>query len=490
MRRSLILMLLTALWLLAASPPAAQATASAFPGCPPSSPSAGINDNGCTQHAQGPIFGDVYTVIWGDTVFSISRRFNVDQYYLVSYNQISMLLAGQNIRIPTSGPGPGPVPQPCPSPFLTISDPPSGRTVGTTFAVSGSGCGLFEGNVVIRALDSRGVQVGQVVTTLSGTNVGIGGQGTYNVTMTVPGAQGPTLTLVASSNNMDYSRVTVNFNGGMPGQCASSALSIFEPGEGANVLASFTVSGDAAFNCTVTITARDGGGRQLGTASAGTFQGTQWSTTLALQGGIAPWSDIFIEARTNGGGVAQRRVRFDGGSQPSLTITAPGQNEPLQPTFWVRGVAAGLGNTTLTVQAISNNGGLLLEQPVQSDFQGAFGIQLTVNQNTPGRIEVRSQATGAFASVPVVFNGGGASSTNFRDLPNGQCQLIVPASGVWLFTNPDGAQVRWLNSSPLPTVRVVRFGGQLWYVIPNWSPNGIDDWVRGADVQPDGFCGL
>ena len=138
----------------------------------------------------------------------------------MSYNGIPSpyrLLAGQPIRIPTSGPGP--TPQPCPSPFLTITNPPPNATVGTTFAVSGSGCGLFEGNVVIRALDSRGVQVGQVVTTLSGPNVGIGGQGTYNVTMTVSGAQGPTLTLLAISNNVEYSRVTVNLNGGggMPG---------------------------------------------------------------------------------------------------------------------------------------------------------------------------------------------------------------------------------------------------------------------------------
>lgn len=479
MRKSFVITLLAVLWLvLAASASSAQ--------------SPGIVDNGWMPHAQGPLNGDIYTVIWGDTVFSISRRFNVDQYTLMSYNGIPSpyrLLAGQPIRIPTSGPGP--TPQPCPSPFLTITSPPPNATVGTTFAVSGSGCGLFEGNVVIRALDSRGVQVGQVVTTLSGPNVGIGGQGTYNVTMTVPGAQGPTLTLLAISNNVEYSRVTVTLSGGggMPGQCASPALSIFEPGEGATVPASFTVRGDAAFNCTVTITARDGGGRQLGTASAGTFQGTQWSTTLALQGGIAPWSDIFIEARTNGGGVAQRRVRFDGGSPSSLTITEPAPNTPLQPTFWVRGVAAGLGNTTLTVQAISNNGGLLLDQSVQTDFQGAFSIQLTVNQNTPGRIEVRSQVTGAFASVPVIFNGG-QPAANFRDLPNNQCQLNVPVNGVPAFTNPGGPQVRTLNAGGLPTVRVVRFGGELWYVIPNYSANAADDWVRGVDVQAWGNCGL
>ncbi len=485
MRKTFLITLLAALWLvLAASTSAAQAP--------------GIIDNGWMPHAQGPINGDVYTVIWGDTIFSISRRFNVDQYFLMSYNGIPSpyrLLAGQRIRIPPSGPGPIPTPipppGPCPSPFLIIANPPPGASVGTTFSVSGSGCGLFEGNVVIRALDSRGVQVGQVVTTLSGPNVGVGGQGTYNVTMTVPGAQGPTLTLLAISNNVEFSRVTVSLNGGgVPGQCTSSALSILEPGEGALVSNTFAVRGDAAFNCTVSITARDGGGRQLGTASAGTFQGTQWSTTLALQGGIASGSDIFIEARTNGGGVAQRRVRFDGGPQPSLTITEPAPNASLPVTFWVRGVGAGPGSPILSVQAIGNSGGLIVSQNIQADGQGSFSIQLSVAQNTPGRIEVRNMATGATASVPVLFNGGGQPSANFRDLPNGQCQLYVPANGVPAFTNPDGPQVRTLNIGGLPTVRVVRFGGQLWYVVPNWSAGGIDDWVRGIDVQASGNCGL
>lgn len=137
--------------------------------------------------------------------------------------------------------------QPCPSPFLAIASPLSGATVGTTFAVSGRGCGLFEGNVVIRVLDSRGVQVGQAVTTLGGASVGAGGQGTYNVAMSIAGAQGSTLSLLALSNNVEYSRVTVNFTGGaVPGQCVSAAVSILEPLEGASVPVSFPIRGDAA----------------------------------------------------------------------------------------------------------------------------------------------------------------------------------------------------------------------------------------------------
>ena len=491
MRKSLILMLLAALWLLAAAPRAAQAAGSTFSGCPPSSPSPGIIDNGCTQHAQGPIFGDRYTVIWGDTVFSISRRFNVNGDALMQFNGIPSpyrLLAGQSIRIP----GGGPDPRPCPTPFLSISNPAAGASVGTTFPVSGSGCGLFEGNVVIRVLDSRGVQVGEVVTTLSGPNVGIGGQGTYNVTMTVPGAQGPTLTLIAISNGVEYSRVAVNLNGGGVGTCTSPALSIFEPGEGVNVPASFTVRGDAAFNCSVTVTARDGGGRQVGAAPpAGTFQGTQWSTTLALQGGIAPGTDLFIEARTNGGGTALRRVRFGNAPLSSLTITEPGQNASPPVTFWVRGSGTGLGDGRIVVQAIGNNQGVLAQQEttVGPGGQGSFALQLTVTLNTPGRIEAFNPATGQRATVPVIFNGAPVGAS-YRDLFNGQCSLSIPSNNVPAFTNPDGTQVRTLPSGWMATRRVVRFGGQLWYVIPGSGAGGLDEWVRGSDVQPSGDCAL
>lgn len=492
MRKSLILTLLAALCLLAAAPRAAQAAGSTFSGCPPSSPSPGIIDNGCTQHAQGPIFGNMYTVIWGDTVFSISRRFNVNGDYLMQFNGIPSpyrLLAGQPIRIP----GGGPDPRPCPTPFLSITTPTPGASVGTTFAVSGSGCGLFEGNVVIRALDSRGVQVGEAVTTLSGPNVGIGGQGTYNVTLTVPGAQGQMLTLIATSSGVEYSRVMVNLNNGGVGTCASAALSIFEPAEGVNVPASFTVRGDAAFNCSVTVTARDGGGRQVGTAPpAGTFQGTQWATTLTLQGGIAPGTDLFIEARTNGGGTALRRVRFGNAPPPvSLTITEPGQNASLSVTFWVRGNGTGLGDGRIIVQAIGNSQGVITQQEttVGPSGQGAFALQLTVALNTPGRIEAFNPATGQRATVDVIFNGG-SSGASYRDLFNGQCSLFIPNNNVPAFTNPDGTQVRTLPGGWMATRRVVRFGGQLWYVIPGSGTGGLDEWVRGNDVQPSGTCGL
>ena len=106
----------------------------------------------------------------------------------------------------------------------------------------------------------------------------------------------------------------------------------------------------------------------------------------------SPRGAISSSRRTNGGGVAQR-ARFDGGQQPSLTITEPAPNTPA--ADHLPGARRGCRAREYhpIVQAISNNGGPIQEQSVQTDF-GSIRPQMTVNQNTPGRIEVRSQATG------------------------------------------------------------------------------------------------
>ena len=113
---------------------------------------------------------------------------------------------------------------------------------------------------------------------------------------------------------------------------------------------------------------------------------------------------------------------------------------------------------------------------------------LTVNTVTRGHIEAFNPATGVRTSVPVTFNGGSSGAT-FRNLAEGQCWLM-PNSNAPAFTNPDGTQVRTLSSNWLSTRRVVRFGGQLWYVIPGADASALDEWVRAADVSLSGDCGL
>ena len=69
--------------------------------------------------------------------------------------------------------------------YIGITNPQAGAMVPNTFTVSGKGAGLPEGNVVVTAKDSAGQILAQKTTTLQGANVGIGGEGTWSVSLTV-----------------------------------------------------------------------------------------------------------------------------------------------------------------------------------------------------------------------------------------------------------------------------------------------------------------
>jgi hypothetical protein len=120
----------------------------------------------------------------GDTSFSISRRFGLTVGQLSAANGLtdpSRIYAGQTLTIPGLGSCP---PQPS-KPFITISGPVSGAQLPATFSVSGTGGGLFEGSLVVRAQTNAGQVLAEVPVTLQGANVGAGGTGTYSVQLTV-----------------------------------------------------------------------------------------------------------------------------------------------------------------------------------------------------------------------------------------------------------------------------------------------------------------
>ncbi|MCO5190384.1 MAG: YbaY family lipoprotein [Anaerolineae bacterium] len=66
-------------------------------------------------------------------------------------------------------------------PAITITSPQSGETLDGPYIASGTGTGLFEGNVVVRLLDGNGDLMAEQATTLQGENVGTGGFGTWQV---------------------------------------------------------------------------------------------------------------------------------------------------------------------------------------------------------------------------------------------------------------------------------------------------------------------
>lgn len=77
------------------------------PGQPP--PGDGVYDRGPSEHARGTVSGDLYTVAWGDTVYSISQRFGVDEKALRDANGLGPndpILAGQKLAIPGLGEAP------------------------------------------------------------------------------------------------------------------------------------------------------------------------------------------------------------------------------------------------------------------------------------------------------------------------------------------------------------------------------------------------
>lgn len=74
----------------------------------------GVYDRGPLPHAQGWLHGDRYTVVWGDTAYSIAKRFGLTLDVLSRANGINpwRIFAGQHLTIPGIGQGGHPRPEP------------------------------------------------------------------------------------------------------------------------------------------------------------------------------------------------------------------------------------------------------------------------------------------------------------------------------------------------------------------------------------------
>ncbi len=142
----------------------------------PVPPPSGVYDRGPSLLARDTAAGDIYTVAFGDTLYSVARRFGLTVDRLAAANGIrnpDRIYGGQKLTIP--GLGPGPV-----GPFITITSPAAQAVLPATFTVSGEGGGLFEGEVVVRAEDRAGRVLALQPTILQGLDVVAGGTGTYD----------------------------------------------------------------------------------------------------------------------------------------------------------------------------------------------------------------------------------------------------------------------------------------------------------------------
>ncbi len=258
-------------------------------------------DRGPSAHAKGPINGNIYSVTFGDTMFSISQRFCTTVQQLSAANGISnpwLIFAGQRLTIPGGQPPPPVTPTPPPQgKYLTISTPTPGQVVPLIFTATGTGAGLFEGNVVVTAFTNGGQQLAQVPTTLQGANVGTGGPGTWQVTLTVNVAPGTAGFIRATSpqSNVPPAQVSVTYGSGQ----TTPFLDIQVPATNATVTSPFTVSGIGAglFNSTIVVQAFNSANQFLAQQTT-TLQGSEVGS-----GGQGTWSvslSVNVAAGTTG----------------------------------------------------------------------------------------------------------------------------------------------------------------------------------------------
>jgi len=202
-----------------------------------------VFDRGWLPHAQGYIIPpNGYWVEKGDTWYSIGKRFGVSvralrrfngQYYPYAFTvvRIPCLNAGPSPVPPISPPPATPVPRPTATPppaviaHITIDFPPANAVLPNTFTVNGRGGGLPEANVVVRVKDGNGNVLAEKATMLQGENVGLGGEGTWSVEMTIaPPATSSGVIEAYAPGTSAFASVPVFFqNAGSidysPGQC-------------------------------------------------------------------------------------------------------------------------------------------------------------------------------------------------------------------------------------------------------------------------------
>jgi hypothetical protein len=334
-------------------------------------------------------------------------------------------------------------------PALVILNPDSGSVIDISqpFEVIGGGVGLFENNVVVRALDETGKVLVEQITITDASEPGGAGRWSVNLTVQVTaGTKGRIITFSPAVDGntpdaTDEAAVTYGIAPtATPGPTATatptpvpSTLAIAEPPNGSVVPVGqgFPMSGTGSnlFENNVVVRAYDQNGTilaeqatNLNTDSLG-GSGT-WSVTLTVQveagipGQITAFSPSPVEgeqptassiAVTYGQGPAtQARIAITFPTHPSV-IDA---NAPID----VTGTGAGIFENNVVVQVLDWEGNVLAEAVTTLDAAeaggaGSWSVQLAVRveRPTPGIIVAFSpSATGgnpaAYDGVGVIYN--------------------------------------------------------------------------------------
>ena len=137
-----------------------------------------------------------------------------NRWLIAAFVVISLILVGILAYAILSSSGLITDPEPTqPVVFITITDPNQGALLDLTWAVTvkGQAGGLFEGNVVVQALDAAGNVLAQQPTTIHAPDAGVGGSGSWSLDLRIaaePGTQGQVVAF--STSSVDGSIVAVD----------------------------------------------------------------------------------------------------------------------------------------------------------------------------------------------------------------------------------------------------------------------------------------
>ncbi|MCJ7660468.1 MAG: YbaY family lipoprotein, partial [Anaerolineales bacterium] len=331
--------------------------------------------------------------------------------------------------------------QPTPQPFITITEPPSGAVleIVNPITVKGTGAGLPEGSLVVQALDASGNILAQQPTTIQSPDAGTGGSGPWSVQLQVATQSGTTGSIRAFSTSpqddslIAEARIQVTF-GKTPE--IQPYITISEPIVGAvlDISNPITVKGmgRALPEGNLIVTALDSGGNVLAEQSttiqspdAGTGGEGPWSVQLTVSatpgtpGSIRAYSTSPADGSTVAEAIVQVTYGQTPAVQPFITITQPTSGTVLDIAnpFTVNGMAGGLFEGNIVVQALDGNGNVLDEQAttIQSPDAGIGGqgswetqLSVSVEPGANGRIYAFSTSpqdgsTDASASVDVIY---------------------------------------------------------------------------------------
>ncbi len=301
--------------------------------------------------------------------------------------------------------------------YITITQPIPGAVLGVPqpVQINGMGGGLFEGNVVVQALDAGGNVLALETTTVNAPDAGSGGEGPWSVEMVIPVKPGTAGRIYAFSTSPADGSVTTSTNVEVTfGRSVkvNTYIEISEP-LGNSVLneSTFIVSGSAGgtFEGTVIVQALDAGGNVLAeqptmidAPNAGLGEAGPWSVQLSVttEPGTIGKIYAFSPSPADGSIMASSSVNVTYGEgaavESFIKITEPTEGTVIAGNpVTVIGMGGGLFEGNVVVQALDNNNNVLAEGATIIDSpdagvggQGPWTVQLhvTVKPGTPGKI--------------------------------------------------------------------------------------------------------